>query len=193
MTLCPVLLCQGSTGYNIFTAITATLVIGATLVFVLLLAFEVYRSVRFAALHDVARQVEAERVEQQFRAARKAKTPVKRKSSAATFFAELVPRKRSSVDRDALLAAAPSTAGPVNPPSRAGKRFSIMEVFNSRPRSRRSRVNLLTHVVTPDGDAVVGGAAGDAVRDQAAAVDARTVVSAAGLKVAPIVSSPARP
>ena len=49
----------GSTGYNLSVAVTATgsAIIVSTSVFLALLVFEVYRSVKYAAIHDVARQV----------------------------------------------------------------------------------------------------------------------------------------
>jgi hypothetical protein len=47
----------GSTGYNLSVAVTASAIIVSTFVFLALLVFEVYRSVKYAAIHDVARQV----------------------------------------------------------------------------------------------------------------------------------------
>ena len=47
----------GSTGYNLSVAVTASAIIVSTSVFLALLVFEVYRSVKYAAIHDVARQV----------------------------------------------------------------------------------------------------------------------------------------
>jgi hypothetical protein len=43
--------------------VAAAGIVGSTLVFMSLLVFEIYRSIKFARVHDVARQVEEEAVE----------------------------------------------------------------------------------------------------------------------------------
>lgn len=53
----------GSVGYLLLNIVAAAFIVGSTLVFLLLLGFEVYRSIKFAAVHEVARQVEEEAVE----------------------------------------------------------------------------------------------------------------------------------
>jgi hypothetical protein len=55
---------RGSVGYNLITFLVSGTIIVATLTFVVLLAFEVYRSVKFAEAHALARQVEEEAVEE---------------------------------------------------------------------------------------------------------------------------------
>ncbi len=48
---------EDSIGYNLTQMITALLIILSSLTFLVLLSFEVYRSVKFAAINEVARQV----------------------------------------------------------------------------------------------------------------------------------------
>ena len=54
----------GSTGYNILTAVAVVIIVTSTSVFVSLLTFEVYRSLKFSELNDVARQLEVDHIEQ---------------------------------------------------------------------------------------------------------------------------------
>ena len=54
----------GSIGYTALTAVTVAIITSTTAAFATLLAFEVYRSLKFAALHEAARQVEVENAEQ---------------------------------------------------------------------------------------------------------------------------------
>jgi hypothetical protein len=55
---------RGSTGYNLLTACVAGIIICSTAGFSLLLGFEVYRSVKFAEAHVLARRVEEEAIEE---------------------------------------------------------------------------------------------------------------------------------
>jgi hypothetical protein len=54
----------GTTGYNLLAFAVALIVITATLAFMLLLGFEIFRSVKFAEVHVLARRVEEEVVEE---------------------------------------------------------------------------------------------------------------------------------
>ncbi len=53
----------GTIGYVLLNIVAAAGIVGSTLVFMSLLVFEIYRSIKFARVHDVARQVEEEAVE----------------------------------------------------------------------------------------------------------------------------------
>lgn len=53
----------GTIGYILLNIAAATGIVASTLVFISLLVFEIYRSIKFARVHDVARQVEEEAVE----------------------------------------------------------------------------------------------------------------------------------
>ncbi len=55
---------RGSTGYDPLTALVSGILIVATATFAVLLAFEVYRSVKFAEAHALARQLEEEAMEE---------------------------------------------------------------------------------------------------------------------------------
>jgi hypothetical protein len=55
---------RGSTGYTLLTVLVSGVIIVATATFALLLAFEVYRSVKYAEAHALARRVEEEAVEE---------------------------------------------------------------------------------------------------------------------------------
>jgi hypothetical protein len=61
----------GSTGYTILTALVTTVIVGSTVAFTSMLVFEVYRSVKFARLHALARRVEEEALEEVLRGARR--------------------------------------------------------------------------------------------------------------------------
>ena len=54
---------RGSTPFTLFTVITSAIILVATMTFLALLVFEVYRSVKFAVMHEMARQLEIERLE----------------------------------------------------------------------------------------------------------------------------------
>ena len=54
----------GSVGYDILTAIAIIIITTSSGVFASLLVFEVYRSLKFSALNDMARQLEVDMVEQ---------------------------------------------------------------------------------------------------------------------------------
>ncbi len=54
----------GSPGYALLTIFVAGTIIGATTAFALLLSFEIYRSVKYAETHVLARRVEEEAVEE---------------------------------------------------------------------------------------------------------------------------------
>ena len=69
----------GTTGFGLLTFVTAVLIIGTTLSFVVLLAFEVYRSIKFAAVNAAAHAMEVEAAE---RAATRSAGALKRVSNA---------------------------------------------------------------------------------------------------------------
>ncbi len=54
----------GSDGYSAVTACVATVIVVSTSSFVVFVAFEVYRAVKFAALHERTRELELQRIEQ---------------------------------------------------------------------------------------------------------------------------------
>lgn len=54
---------QGSMSYNALVVLTAALVVGSAGAFIVLLVFEVFRSVKFAAIHNLARLAEEDAVE----------------------------------------------------------------------------------------------------------------------------------
>jgi hypothetical protein len=54
----------GSIGYSLLTVLVSGVIVVATATFAVLLAFEVYRSVKYAEAHALARQVEEEAVEE---------------------------------------------------------------------------------------------------------------------------------
>jgi hypothetical protein len=66
MCACALCVCcalAGSVGYVLLNIVAAIGIVGSTLVFLGLLGFEIYRSIKFARVHDVARQLEEEAVE----------------------------------------------------------------------------------------------------------------------------------
>jgi hypothetical protein len=65
---------RGTTGYTLMTIAVAVTIIGATGAFLALLTFEVYRSVKFAQAHVLARRVEEEAVEEALRGRRRRST-----------------------------------------------------------------------------------------------------------------------
>jgi hypothetical protein len=65
---------RGTTGYTLMTIAVAVTIIGATGAFLVLLTFEVYRSVKFAQAHVLARRVEEEAVEEALRGRRRRST-----------------------------------------------------------------------------------------------------------------------
>ncbi len=78
-----------SYGYLILTGVTAVVIVGSALVFFVLLAFELYRSLTFSVLNDVAREVELTRVEQAFSL----------RSTPSRTLSRLTPSSRSSSAR----------------------------------------------------------------------------------------------
>ena len=54
---------ENTVGYNALTAIVSAIVIVSMIVFMSFVVFEVYRSIKYAKLHERARAAEAERVE----------------------------------------------------------------------------------------------------------------------------------
>ena len=61
----------GSTGYNLLTAAAVVIIVASTGAFLSLLTFEVFRSLKFSALNDAARQLEVQQVEDAFLHARR--------------------------------------------------------------------------------------------------------------------------
>ena len=55
----------GSSPYNALTALVSTIVIVSMLLFLSFVAFEVFRSIKYAKLHEKARVAEAERIEKE--------------------------------------------------------------------------------------------------------------------------------
>ena len=61
----------GSVGYDILTAVAVVIIVLSTAVFMSLLAFEVYRSLKFSALNDAARQLEVDQIEESLKLRRR--------------------------------------------------------------------------------------------------------------------------
>ncbi len=101
---------RGSTGYTLMTIAVAATILGSTGVFLVLLIFEIYRSVKFAHAHVLARQAEEEAVEEALRGRRRRSTVTgadgvaRRPSTTANFL-----RSGSSLARRFSLA---PTGGP---------------------------------------------------------------------------------
>ena len=57
-------LSPGSTLYNAVAAAAAVIIVSSVSIFACLMSFEVYRSLKFAKLNDIARRVEVDRMEQ---------------------------------------------------------------------------------------------------------------------------------
>jgi hypothetical protein len=66
----------GTTGYNLLSIALALTIIVATLAFMMLLGFEIYRSVKLSEAHVLARRVEEEAVEQALLSRRRRSTVV---------------------------------------------------------------------------------------------------------------------
>jgi hypothetical protein len=66
----------GSTGYNLLSFVVALTILTATLAFLLLLMFEIYRSLKLSEAHGFARRVEEEAVEQALLGRRRRSTVV---------------------------------------------------------------------------------------------------------------------
>jgi hypothetical protein len=86
---------RGSTGYNLLTVLVAGVIIVATSSFAALLAFEVYRSVKFAEAHALARRVEEEALEEAVLGKWRRRTPTAGAGAGAS--AGSSPRRRSSI------------------------------------------------------------------------------------------------
>jgi hypothetical protein len=80
-----------SVGYKVMNVVTVLLILMSAIVFVILLSFEVYRSIKFAMIHDVARQVEEEAVEAALRG-RATRAGSRRPTTAAEYVRPSNPR-----------------------------------------------------------------------------------------------------
>jgi hypothetical protein len=107
---------RGSMGYNLLTVLVSGVIIVATATFAVLLAFEVYRSVKYAEAHALARQVEEEAVEEALlgrwrrRSSAAGSTPsggTRRRSSIVSAL-----QRNSSLGRRLSVALGRSTTGP---------------------------------------------------------------------------------
>ena len=61
----------GSVGYGVLTAVAVLIILVSTAVFMCLLVFEVYRSLKFSALNDAARQLEVDQIEESMKLRRR--------------------------------------------------------------------------------------------------------------------------
>jgi hypothetical protein len=135
----------GSTGYNLLTALVSATIVIATATFTVLLAFEVYRSVKYAEAHALARQVEKEAVEEALLGRRhrrgKAGGGTRRRSSIVEALRRGGRRLSGGLGR-ATMAPSPTRDGTVSSSERATTAVTAPRDEDLTPQRRVSRLSM---------------------------------------------------